>query len=50
MQKIKDDNRIFFGSVEEVEKARNELGYKGCNWCLPVLLKKKELKMHRGTA
>ncbi len=50
IDKIKDDNKIFFGSIEEIEKARNELGYKGCKWCLPVLLKKEELKMHRRTA
>lgn len=50
IDKIKDDNKVFFGSVEEVEKARNELGYKGCKRCLPILLKKEELKMYRGTA
>ena len=50
IDKIKDDHKVFFGSVEEIEKARNELGYKGCKWCLPILLKKEELEMYRGTA
>ncbi len=50
IDKIKDDNKIFFGSVEEIEKARDELGYKGCKWCLPLLLKREELETYRETA
>ena len=50
IDKIKDDNKIFFGSIEEIEKARNELGYEGCKWCLPILLRKEELEARRRTA
>jgi hypothetical protein len=40
-------NKIFFGSIKEIEKARNELGYRGCKWCLPDLLKKEKLDIRR---
>jgi hypothetical protein len=47
IDKIKDANKIFFGSIKEIEKARNELGYRGCKWCLPDLLKKEKLDIRR---
>ena len=42
IDKIKDDHKIFFASMKEVEKARSQFGYSGCKWCFPYLLKKKE--------
>jgi hypothetical protein len=35
IDKIKDGNKVFFESIEEAEKAINQLGYRGCKRCFP---------------
>lgn len=35
VDKVKDGDKVFFESVEDAEKAINELGYKGCKRCFP---------------
>ena len=37
IDKIKDDHKIFFASMKDVEKARSQFGYSGCKWCFPYL-------------
>jgi metal-dependent HD superfamily phosphatase/phosphodiesterase len=37
IDQIKDDNKVFFGSIGDVETARDQFGYEGCKWCLPYL-------------
>lgn len=32
--KIKDEHKVSFESIKEVENAINNLGYNGCRWCL----------------
>lgn len=44
VDKIKDKNKVFFESMEEVEKAVDQLGYKGCKRCFPELIIKSYQK------
>lgn len=34
IDKMEDRNKVFFDTLEDVERARDE-GYNGCKWCLP---------------
>ena len=38
VDRIKDNHKVFFESMEEVEKAVDQLGYNGCKRCFPELI------------